>query len=55
MTIYTVISIILILLLIGILLLIALGILEIIFLVIAALKANNGEAYYYPLTIRFLS
>ena len=28
--------------------------LEIIFVIIATLKANNGEAYQYPLSIRFI-
>jgi uncharacterized Tic20 family protein len=30
------------------------GIADIIFLLIAAVKANNGEHYRYPLTIRFI-
>jgi uncharacterized Tic20 family protein len=30
------------------------GILDIVFLVIASIKANNGESYRYPLTIRFI-
>ncbi|MFZ0391439.1 MAG: DUF4870 domain-containing protein [Calditrichia bacterium] len=54
MTIYIIASVILILLAIGILLLILLGIFELIMIIIAALKANNGEDYRYPLTIRFL-
>lgn len=53
-TIYFLISGILIFVLIGILLSIAVGVMWIIFTIIAAVKANNGEAYYYPLTIRFI-
>jgi uncharacterized Tic20 family protein len=41
-------------LLIGIPILIALGVLHLIFIIIAALKANNGETWRYPLTIDFL-
>jgi len=39
---------------IGIPMLIALGILHIIFVIKAAIKANNGETWKYPLTIDFL-
>jgi len=41
-------------LLIGIPILIALGVMHIVFIIIAALKANNGETWKYPLTIEFL-
>jgi uncharacterized Tic20 family protein len=40
--------------LVGILLLIALGIVAIVFPIIGAVKANNGELWEYPLTIKFL-
>ncbi|MHC4616684.1 MAG: DUF4870 domain-containing protein [Planctomycetota bacterium] len=30
------------------------GIVDLVFLLIAAVKANNGESYRYPLTIRFI-
>jgi uncharacterized Tic20 family protein len=30
------------------------GILDIVFLIIASIKANDGERYRYPLTIRFI-
>lgn len=40
--------------LIGILILIAVPILVIIFGIIAAVKANKGEVYSYPLTIQFV-
>ena len=32
----------------------AVGIVALVFLLIAAIKANNGEHYRYPLTIRFI-
>ncbi len=54
MTIYVIASIILIFLVIGIVLLILLGIFSLIVIIIAAIKANEGEKYRYPLTIRFL-
>ncbi|MFW5681802.1 MAG: DUF4870 domain-containing protein [Phycisphaeraceae bacterium] len=52
--IYGVISSILVFVLIGIVLLIALGILSIVFPIIAGVKANNGEAWKYPLAIAFI-
>ena len=39
---------------IGVFLLAAVGIVDIVFLLIAAVKANNGERYRYPLSIRFI-
>jgi uncharacterized Tic20 family protein len=39
---------------IGPFLLAAVGIVDLVFLLIAAVKANNGEHYRYPLTIRFV-
>ncbi len=51
---YAVFSALLILLLIGIPLLIALGIVCIIFPIIGGIKANNGEAWHYPLSMEFL-
>jgi len=38
----------------GFVLLPAVYILDLVFLLIAAIKANNGEHYRYPLTIRFI-
>jgi len=32
----------------------ALGVIDLIFLLIAAVKANNGEHYRYPISIRFI-
>lgn len=40
---------------IGVLILAAAGILNIVFCIIAAVAANKGEWYTYPLTIKFLS
>ncbi len=51
--IYTSISIILILLLVGIFTLIALCFMTVIFAIIGAVKANNKEFYTYPLSISF--
>ena len=52
--IYLVISGLLVLVLLGIPLLIAVAILTVVFPVMAALKANEGQLWSYPLTIRFL-
>jgi uncharacterized protein len=40
---------------IGLLLLIALGIAYVVLVVIASVRANNGQFFRYPLTIRFIS
>lgn len=55
MTIYIITSIVLILLVVGIPLLIGLGLFDIVVTVIAALKANQGEKFRYPLAIRFIN
>jgi len=39
---------------IGVLIPAAISIVDLVFLLIAAVKANNGEHYRYPLTIRFI-
>jgi uncharacterized Tic20 family protein len=39
---------------IGLLILIALGIAYVVLIVIASIRANNGELFRYPLTIRFV-
>jgi uncharacterized protein len=54
-TIYAVVSAILVLLVIGIALLIALGIFWLVMVIVASVKANEGQAYRYPITIRFLN
>jgi uncharacterized Tic20 family protein len=51
--IYFVVSLVLCLVGIGFVLLIALGIVGLIFPIIAAIKANNGEAWKYPMAITF--
>jgi uncharacterized Tic20 family protein len=47
-------SLVLTIVLIGILGLVAVGIMSVVFPVIGAIKANNGEFWEYPLTIKFL-
>jgi uncharacterized protein len=55
MLIYALVSVILIFLLIGIFMLIAVGVLVVVFSIIAAVKANQGQAYSYPLTLKVVS
>lgn len=52
--IYTVISVILILVIVGIFLLIAVYLFGIVCVIIAAIRANEGREFRYPLTIRLL-
>ena len=54
LTIYAIISGILCFIIIGIPMLIALIIIHIVFVIKATIKANNGETYQYPLTIRLI-
>lgn len=54
MTIYLIIAGLSILVLVGIVLLPLLLLVDLILVVIAAIKANEGTAYRYPLTIRFI-
>ena len=54
MTLYAAISIPLISVCVGAFLLAAVGIVDLVFMIIAAVKANNGESYRYPVTIRFI-
>ncbi len=54
MTIYALISAVLIVVCIGVFLLVAIAIVDLVFLLIAAVKTNNGQAYRYPLSIRFI-
>ena len=51
---YAVIGVILAFLLVGIPILIALGIAYLVLVIIASVRANNGEFFRYPLTIRFI-
>lgn len=53
--IYGVVSAILLIILIGIPLLMALIIMQIVFIIMAAVKANNGEFWKYPLSIPFFN
>lgn len=54
MLIYSVICIPFIFICIGVIMLAAIGVVDIVFLLIAAVKANNGEHYRYPICIRFI-
>lgn len=53
-TLYALVCAVLILVLIGAFLLLALGLASLVFIIIASIKANNGEAYRYPFTVRFI-
>jgi uncharacterized Tic20 family protein len=53
-TIWIIIAGIFVILLIGIPFLIALGVLQLVFVIIGAIKADSGILYRYPLTIRFI-
>lgn len=52
--IYLAVSSVLIIVVIGIALLVVLGVLAVVFPILGAIKANNGESWKYPLTISFL-
>ncbi len=54
-TIYCLVAALLIIVIIGIVLLIALGIVFLVLVIIASIKANEGEKYRYPLTIRLIT
>ena len=54
MSLYGLITIPLFLICVGPFLLAAVSIVDLVFLLIAAVKANNGKSYRYPLTIRFI-
>ncbi len=53
-TIYLVVSAILIILLIGIVLMVVIGIFAVVMVIINAIKANDGQSVRYPITIRFI-
>lgn len=53
-TIYYIVSAVLILIIIGIPLILAVMILQIVCIILATLKANAGEMYQYPFSIRFI-
>lgn len=52
---YAIVGVILLIVAVGLLILIALGIAYVVLIVIASIRANNGEFFRYPLTIRFMS
>ena len=52
--IYSLVSAVLTFICVGFFLLAAVGVIDLVFLLIAAVKANNGQSYRYPLTIRFV-
>ena len=52
--IYMIISAILIVILVGIFMLIALWVFQTVMIIIASIKANNGEEFKYPLSIQFI-
>ena len=52
--IYAFVSSMLVIIFIGVIMLLALGIINLIFCVVAALKARDGLAYSYPLAIKFI-
>jgi len=54
MTIYGFVAAVLTLIIIGFFLAIGLAIFDIVMVILAALKANRGERYRYPITIRFI-
>jgi uncharacterized Tic20 family protein len=54
MAIAVIVCIVLMLILIGFLLIWIVGIVDLIFIVIAAISANNGQAYRYPLNLRLI-
>lgn len=54
MLVYTLASLFMICLCVGIFVLVLLQVLNLIFVIVAAVKASNGESYRYPMTIRFL-
>ena len=51
---YAIVGVVLIVLGIGILILLALGIAYVFLVIIASVRANNGEFFRYPLTLRFI-
>ncbi len=51
---YSILCIPLVFICIGVILLVAIGIFDIVCLIIAAVKANNGEHYRYPICCRFI-
>ncbi len=55
MLLYLMVSIFLMLIIVGFLLIAILAVVELVFVIIAAVKASEGEVYHYPLSIKFIS
>lgn len=53
-TIYTIVSIVLMFVLVGFLTILAVAVMGLVFPIIGAVKANNGELWEYPVTIKFI-
>lgn len=53
-TLYLLVAALLIAVVIGVFLIAALALFDFIFIIVATVKAKNGETYRYPLTIRFI-
>jgi len=53
--IYVTVSALLVMVVVGIPLLVVLGVLAVVFPIVGAIKANNGEVWNYPMSIRFFS
>ena len=54
MTIYAAVAFLLIIILVGIPILIGLGICNVVMTIVAAIKANEGENYRYPINLRII-
>ncbi len=54
MLLYVIVGFVLVFMLVGFLLLPLIGLMWLVFTIIAAIRASNGEPYRYPLTIRFV-
>ncbi|MGJ8640170.1 MAG: DUF4870 domain-containing protein [Opitutaceae bacterium] len=54
MTIYMIVAGLLVLLVVGIFMLMALIVINVVYTIIAAIKASEGKSYSYPFTIRFI-
>lgn len=54
MVIYGIISVLLMFILIGFITITAVVVVDILFTIVASVKASRGESYHYPLTIQFL-
>lgn len=55
MLIYIVMAAILIIFVVGLFILIALGVLNLVVIIVASIKSNNGERYEYPFSIKFIN